>query len=105
MHVLLLRESLSNRDRVRPCESTRALPRSSFATPTVADSPLAVFGETGELSLLLPLLPQPANAKAATAIALPRNVMDLARVMLAPFVRCRRQANRVVCVQRVSGLC
>ena len=33
---------------MRPCESTRILPRSSFATPSVADCPFAVFGGAGE---------------------------------------------------------
>jgi hypothetical protein len=65
------------------------LPKFSLATPTVADCPFAVFGGAGERLVLLPLLlPQLATANAATTgtVALARNVVDLVRVMLAPFV-------------------
>ena len=64
-------------------------PRFSLATPTVADCPFAVVGGAEErLVLLSPLLPQPATANAASTgtVALARNVIDLVRVMLAPFV-------------------
>jgi hypothetical protein len=74
---------------VRPCESTRMLPKFSLATPTVADCPFAVLGGAEERLVLLPLLlPQPATANAASTgtVALARNVIDLVRVMLAPFV-------------------
>jgi hypothetical protein len=56
----------------------------------VADCPFAFFGGAGEFALLSPLLPQPAAANAATtsAVAPARKVMDLVRVMLAPFVGC-----------------
>ena len=65
------------------------LPRFSLATPTVADCPFAVVGGAEERLVLLPLLlPQPATANAASTgtVALARNVVDLVRVMLAPFV-------------------
>jgi hypothetical protein len=65
------------------------LPRFSLATPTVADCPFAVLGGAEErLVLLALLLPQPATANAASTgtVALARNVIDLVRVMLAPFV-------------------
>ena len=60
-----------------------------MATPTVADWPFAVLGGAEEpLALLPPLLPQPAtvNAASTSAVALARRVIDLVRVMLAPFV-------------------
>ena len=61
------------------------LPKFSVATPTVADCPFAVLGGAEER---LVLLPQPATANAASTgtVALARNVIDLVRVMLAPFV-------------------
>ena len=65
------------------------LPKFSLATPTVADRPFAVLGGAEERLVLLPLLlPQPAIANAASTgtVALARNVIDLVRVMLAPFV-------------------
>jgi hypothetical protein len=67
---------------------TRILPRFSFAMPTVADCPFAVFGTADEpFALLPPLLPQPAAASAPTtsAVAPARMVMGV-RVMLVPFV-------------------
>ena len=65
------------------------LPKFSLATPTVADCPVAVLGRAEDRLVLLPLLlPQPPTADAATTatVALARNVVDLVRVMLAPFV-------------------
>jgi hypothetical protein len=59
-----------------------------LVTPTVADCPFAVLGGAEERLVLLPLLPQAATANAASTgtVALARNVIDLVRVMLAPFV-------------------
>src|SRR3954468_1043974 len=65
------------------------LPSSWLATPTVAGCPFAVFGGAeAPLALLLPLLPQLAtpNAASISTVALARNVFELVRVMLAPFV-------------------
>ena len=61
------------------------LPKFSLATPTVADCPAAVLGGAEDR---LVLLPQPPTANAATTaiVALARSVVDLVRVMLAPFV-------------------
>ena len=44
VHALLAPTSALNRYRVRPVESTRIDPRPLFATPTVAEAPLEVFG-------------------------------------------------------------
>jgi hypothetical protein len=67
------------------------LPRVSFATPIVADCPFVVFGGAEEpFALAPPPLPQAAivDAESNSAVALPRKVMDLVRIMLAPFVGC-----------------
>jgi hypothetical protein len=73
---------------VRPCESTRILPRPLFASPTVAGRPFAVFG--GAVAAVASLLPPPqlASARAMRGItaAVARKVMDLLRVMLVPLV-------------------
>src|SRR3954468_1586528 len=63
----------------------RMLPRLSLAAPTVAGCRLAVCGGAEEP---LELLPQLATASAASTstVALATNVIDLVRVMLAPFV-------------------
>jgi hypothetical protein len=63
-------------------------PGFSLATPTVADCPFAVLGGAGERLVLLALLLQPATASATRTgtVALARNVIDLVRVMVAPFV-------------------
>jgi len=63
---------------------TRTSPSPVFATPRVAAPPLAVVG--GDALELLP--PQAARASTARGIAakLVRKVIDLLRVMLAPFV-------------------
>ena len=50
-----------------PAELTRTLPRPVFATPTVADCPLAVFGAA--CAVELPPLPQPAKASDASSTA------------------------------------
>jgi len=64
---LVALESPLKRYSVRPCELTRILPRLSFATPTVAAFPLAVFGVAEDD----PLPPQPASAAVATTSAAP----------------------------------
>jgi hypothetical protein len=65
----------------------------------VADCPFAVFGGAGEFALLAPLPPQPAAAKTPTtsAVAPARKVMDLVRVMLAPFVGCLNSVTQRAC--------
>src|SRR4051812_43729561 len=88
VQVLFMPASRWNRYSVRPCESTRILPSFSLATPTVAGRPFAVFGGAEEP---FELLPHAATATAtSTAVAPARKVMDLVRVMLAPFVGCER---------------
>ena len=61
------------------------LPRLLFATPTVAEPPLLVFGggEAAVALLLSLLLPQPAtaNATSATAARAATTGMDLVRIM------------------------
>src|SRR5256714_6031949 len=79
---------MPNRRRVRLCELTRTLPRLTFATPTVAGAPLAVFGDAGGALALLPPPPQPASATTVrgSVARVARKVIGLLRVMLAPFV-------------------
>src|SRR6185503_10115917 len=64
-----------------PAELTRTFPRPVFATPTVADCPLAVFGAA--CAVELPPLPQPAKASDAssTAAALAMKVHRLVSIM------------------------
>jgi hypothetical protein len=64
----------------------------------VADCPLAFLGGAREFALLPPLLPQPAaNAATTSAVAPARKVMDLVRVMLAPFVGCVNLVTQRAC--------
>src|SRR3954454_7346573 len=79
---------------VRPCESTRTLPRLVLAMPIVAACPSAAFGGVvaAVASLLLLLLPQAVTAIAArgTASAEARRVIGLRRLMCAPSRGCYR---------------
>jgi hypothetical protein len=70
-----------NRYRVWPLALTRIDPRLLFATPTVADLPLEVFGVA---AVAAPPPPQAATARATSGItaALARKVMGLLRVMV-----------------------
>src|SRR3954469_7686445 len=80
---------------VRPCESTRTLPRLVLAMPIVAVCPSGAFGGAvaAVASLLLSLLPQALTATAAsgTASAAARTVMGLRRLFIgAPSRGCCR---------------
>src|SRR3954469_22921678 len=79
---------------VRPCESTRTLPRLVLAMPIVAVCPSGAFGGAvaAVASLLLSLLPQALTATAAsgTASAAARTAMGLQRLMWAPSRGCYR---------------
>src|SRR5258708_38840976 len=88
-HVLVVPVSCANRYRVRPCESTRMLPRLLLlATRTVAGAPPPVVGDVVDGVAALPLLPQPATASAMSgAAAAPlMKVAVLRRVMVIPTV-------------------
>jgi hypothetical protein len=65
---------------------TRIDPRLPFATPTVAEAPLDVFG--GDAAVAAPPPPQAATVRATSGItaALARKVMGLLRVIVAPSV-------------------
>jgi hypothetical protein len=81
-----------SRYRVRPVESTRIDPRLLFATPTVAEAPLEVFGVA---AVAAPPPPQAAMARATIGIttALASKVMGLLRVMSRGGFRCRRSRD------------
>src|SRR3954464_4043570 len=84
VHALVVPESFLNRYRVRPCESTRILPRPLFATSTVAEPWGA--GAPEKFEVLLPPQPATASATSGSAAAAERSLMGLMRVMLGPFV-------------------
>src|SRR3954469_4334656 len=79
---------------VRPCESTRTLPRLVLAMPIVAVCPSAALGgAAAAVALLLLLLPPQAviaNAASGTASAAARTLIGLLRLIWAPLSGCCR---------------
>jgi hypothetical protein len=87
-----------NRYSVRPVESTRIDPRLLFATPTVAEATVELFG--GD-AVAAPPPPHAATVRARSGItaALARNVRGLVRVMPAPSVGERRQSQPATVIE------
>jgi hypothetical protein len=106
--ALFVPTSFWNKYTVRPCESTRILPRPVFATPIVADDPLVVLGGVGDADAVAPLLPppQPATASATmgTTAAPARKLMGLRRVMLAPSMGLVDLSRLLRAAESVVGL-
>src|SRR3954447_22340859 len=76
---------------VRPCESTRTLPRLVLATPIVGAFPSGAFGEAVPAVAWLLLLPPHAatdNAASGTASAMARRLMGVRRLIGAPSRGC-----------------
>ena len=99
VHALMVPESALNRYRVRPPAFTRIDPRLLFATPTVAEAPVVVFGVAAVAALPPP--PHAATARAMSGItaALARKVMGLLRLM--SFLRFgeHRQSQRGAAIE------
>src|SRR5512133_1841528 len=76
---------------VRPCASTRILPRLVLVSPIVAAFPSGAFGGAGAAVALL-LLPPPQaatdNAASGTASATARRLMGLRRLIATPSRGC-----------------
>src|SRR5512133_3901754 len=77
---------------VRPCASTRILPRLVLASPIVAAFPSGAFGGAGAAVALLLLLPPPQaatdSAASGTASATARRLMGLRRLIATPSRGC-----------------
>src|SRR5512133_3978895 len=88
---------------VRPCASTRILPRLVLVSPIVAAFPSGAFGGAGAAVALL-LLPPPQaatdNAASGTASATARRLMGLRRLIATPSRGCwlRRSVGLAVAV-------
>src|SRR3954469_14374498 len=92
---------------VRPCESTRTLPRLVLAMPIAAVCPSAAFGgAAAAVALLLLLLPPQAviaNAASGTASAAARTFIGLLRLIWAPLRGLLPRISVVPAVAAVVG--
>src|SRR3954452_4792566 len=82
-HALVVPESFVNRYNVRPCESTRIVPRPLLATP------IAGFGAAFAVAAVAPppLPTQPATSETAATTADPaRRFIGLIRAILGPLL-------------------